>query len=567
VSEAISLKRFLNGLDALLAPLDEQRLRSAVREYARGLPAGARTGFLEDLTAACDPAEAVASDDTELIAAIEAFTADAASGMYYDGWGWDPEVRHERAFGDESWAPRMDTLFDRAAEAFLAGRHELAARAYRLLFATLGLEGEEGPVYSYEFSPAESLMADLPEAGARYLRALYETAATPPEAAAAFARVWLDDLPYGCKPMSLADVRETLPADLAQIEEFCPHWTRELIDRSGGHDRLRNTLLREAALLSGGTGALAEAARHPGPGQPDAYLDLVEALTEAGEVPAALQSCQDGLSLAAQPNGDRSGWAHYQWAPLADRAAALADPEAAVGLRITAFTLATSTARLVALYRAAETHQPGTGPHAAGEAAERLAKGEPGLAHYHLNSFRAQALLLAGHIDDALDLVIADDSREHGSGVILTVLPYVLAASCGAARHPGWPHTVLCATLQQSTDAGRTLRYEDEFEGDDDSALPGILQQLLCDRFDPAADRARRLRLCRAAIDRYAHSVISGKHRASYADAARLAAAYTETEIITDGHGNYLDGLLDTYRRYTALRREADTVRRASVLL
>jgi hypothetical protein len=107
VSEAISLQRFLNGLDALLASLGEQRLRSAVRVYARGLPAGARTGFLEDLTGACAPAEAVAGDDTELIAAVEAFTADAASGMYYEGWGWDPEVRRERAFGDESWAPRM----------------------------------------------------------------------------------------------------------------------------------------------------------------------------------------------------------------------------------------------------------------------------------------------------------------------------------------------------------------------------------------------------------------------------------------------------------------------------
>lgn len=112
MSETISVKRVLNGLDALFASLDEQRLRSAVREYARGLPAGARTGFLEDLTAACDPAESVAGDDTELIAAIEAFTVDAASGMYYEGCGRDPQVRHERAFGDEAAAVFARVWFD-----------------------------------------------------------------------------------------------------------------------------------------------------------------------------------------------------------------------------------------------------------------------------------------------------------------------------------------------------------------------------------------------------------------------------------------------------------------------
>jgi hypothetical protein len=499
VAEALSLKRFLDALEGLLAPLDEQRLRSAVREYASRLPAGARPGLLEGLAAARDPAPVVAADNTELIAAIEAFTAEAQSGMYYDGWGWDPDVRHEQAFGDESWAPRMDGLFARTDEAFLAGRYELAARAYRLLFAALDLEGDEGPVYSCEFSPAESLVTDLPEAGARYLRALYETAATPAEAATTLAQAWLDDLPYGRKPQSLTDVREALPTDLANIEEFCPRWTGELIDLSGGHDPLRNILLREAALLSGGTRALAEAAQRQGPGQPEAYLDLVDALIEADDAPAALRACQGGLALAARPGAEHARWAHYQWAPLADRAAALADPEAAVDLRITAFTLATSTARLVALCQAAEIHRPGTGPHAAGKAAARLANGEPGLAH-HLTSFHTQALLLAGRIDDAVDLATTANTPMHSPAVILTVLPYVLAASCGAARHRDWPHTVLHAMLQQSTDAGRTLHYDDDLDTDDDRALPVIL-------------------------------------------------------------------LLDTYRRYTALRRETDTVRRASVLL
>jgi hypothetical protein len=69
--------------------------------------------------------------------------------------------------------------------------------------------------------------------------------------------------------------------------------------------------------------------------------------------------CREGLRLAERPGGDRAGWAAYQWAPLADRAAELADASASADLRIQAFTLAVSTRRLVALHSAAETHRPG----------------------------------------------------------------------------------------------------------------------------------------------------------------------------------------------------------------
>jgi hypothetical protein len=194
----------------------------------------------------------------DLLAAIEAFTTDVESGMYYDGWGWDPDLRHERAFGDESWAPRMDALFARASEAFLAGRHDHSAEARRLLFTALALEGDEGALYSYESSPAESLMTDLTEAGTRCLRSLYEISTGPAEAAATLADTWLGHLPFGHRPMSLIAVREALPADLPGIDAFYPYWTQALVERSGGHDPLRRALLREAALLAGGTDALAE---------------------------------------------------------------------------------------------------------------------------------------------------------------------------------------------------------------------------------------------------------------------------------------------------------------------
>jgi hypothetical protein len=66
------------------------------------------------------------------------------------------------------------------------------------------------------------------------------------------------------------------------------------------------------------------------------------------------------------------------------------------------------------------------------------------------------------------------------------------------------------------------------------------------------------------AIDQWIRTILCGKQRAHYAHAARLATALTEAEILTEGDGNYLYGLCDTYRRYTAFRRETDTARRSS---
>lgn len=567
MADPLSLKRFLAELDSLVTPFDEQQLRSALTRYARTLPSGARIGFLEDLRAACQPTEPATQRDSardmDLVTAIEEFTTDVESGMYYDEWGWDPELRHERACGDESWAPRMDALFTCASDAFLAGHHDISSQAHQLLFSVLALEGDEGPLLSYEDSPAESLTTDLTEAAARYLRSLYEISTDPADAAENLAATWLG-LPYEQRPSGLIAVREALPDDLPNADAFFPHWTHALVERAGDYDPLGGALLREAALLSGGADALAEAAQREGPGQPETYLDLANALSDRGEAQAALDRCREGLRLAERSDEDRMSWAAYQWAPLADRAAELANPETSIDFRIQAFTLAVSTRRLVALFTAAEAHLPGTGPHAAGEAADRLADGSPGLAHHHLVNFRAQALLLAGRIDNALTLLSTGDPHD----ATLTVLPYVLAASSGAASHPDWAHTVLHVLLTCSASNGHTVFYDEELNARDaDAAYSDLLEQLLRERASTPAERTRWQHAGRAAVARWVRSAVGGKQRARYRDAARLAVALTEAEILTDGDSAYLDSILDTYRRFTAFRREAETTRRGSVLL
>ncbi|MET8129851.1 hypothetical protein ABZV67_20140 [Streptomyces sp. NPDC005065] len=577
-----SLQQFLAEFASLVDPLTERELRQTLTAYATGLPSGSRAAFLGDLKAllAPDASSAGGRRPDTLIADIEAFTTDVESGVFYDRWDWDPDLGHERAFGDASWAPRMDALFSRAAGCLLAGEYDLSARAHRMLFAALELEGDEGPLYSFETSAAAMLDTDLTEAAARALRSRLDAVADPATAAEELAELWLTGLPYGHEPRSLAAVREALPYDVASLADFAPHWTRALVSRAAqGHSPLRMRLLREAAGYSGGTDALAQAARAGGIDQPDAYLGLVDALRAQSEAKAATHACEEGLEAAGNRREGEHGWAVHQWAPLAERAAELAvergDTEATAAHRARAFQLHASTRRLVALYEAAETHQAGAGAEAAGLAADEIAAGEAGFRHAYLLAFQAQALLLADRVDEVLALLPTGTEEQSYSSyrstdVTMTVLPYVIAAASGAAARPDWPHTVLHSLFFQAATGGRTVRYSDERheeEAEAGTAYATHLQDLLTRRATTPARRAHWLKIARAVSDRSVRRIVGSQDRASYEEAARLAAACAEGLLIADGDGHYLEGIRDSYPRHIAFRREVDAARRDSSLL
>jgi hypothetical protein len=200
---------------------------------------------------------------------------------------------------------------------------------------------------------------------------------------------------------------------------------------------------------------------------------------------------------------------------------------------------------------------------------DRLGTGDIGFHHAHLSDFRAQALLLAGRVDEALALLPVRESAIGGySGdVSMSVLPYVLAASCGAPAHHDWPHTMLRTLLYRAARGSRTVRYDTDTDSDGNTALPELFEQILRERAVTDSQREAWRSACRTAVDRWVRVTLAEKQRHRYADAASLAAAMTEAEILIDGDSGYLDGILDTYRRFSAFRREADRVRRGSVLL
>ena len=108
-----SLQSFLGSLDRRLHEMSVEEIRGSLLLHAQGLPGADRRGFLAVFTTT-DPSdqleEAEESSDVTwpvdhdpLFDEIDEFVARVAAGEYFEGFGWDHEVREERSFGDESW--------------------------------------------------------------------------------------------------------------------------------------------------------------------------------------------------------------------------------------------------------------------------------------------------------------------------------------------------------------------------------------------------------------------------------------------------------------------------------
>jgi hypothetical protein len=137
--ESVRLDPFLEVLEHRLEALSAVQLREILIRHASRLPVGERAGFLalfDQPPQADDDVAGGSGDagDATLIADIDRFVTDIATGVYVYGWGYDPDYHDHRAFGDETWTFTLDRLLERAGLALLAGDAVTAREAYRRLF-------------------------------------------------------------------------------------------------------------------------------------------------------------------------------------------------------------------------------------------------------------------------------------------------------------------------------------------------------------------------------------------------------------------------------------------------
>ena len=129
---------FFVELGEVLEAVEAAELRRRIIGYARGLDRSGRQRLLAALDAPVEHAgggagrEAASTGSGDiandpLVRHIEGFRQRVEAREYMDGWGWDPEIRDERAWGDESWAVEM------AIPLSLLNYQGQAVRSYRAM--------------------------------------------------------------------------------------------------------------------------------------------------------------------------------------------------------------------------------------------------------------------------------------------------------------------------------------------------------------------------------------------------------------------------------------------------
>lgn len=180
-TEQPALGPFLRELEQVLEPLPAADLRRALLDHATQLPARERAEFVAIFRRRPRTNRTVSPG---LVEDVASFVADVGAGKYVDGWGYDPEYRDHRAFGDDLWTIEMADLFRRADAAFLAGDSAPARDAYRGLLEGLvdDFGGEGG--FPGAGTPEELLDVDTAEAKQRCLRCTWEAEPVATRAAA-----------------------------------------------------------------------------------------------------------------------------------------------------------------------------------------------------------------------------------------------------------------------------------------------------------------------------------------------------------------------------------------------
>ena len=588
--ENVGLGPFLDTLEQRLDPLSAEQLREILVGHATRLPAGERAGFLAlfDLPPQTDGGVAGGSGDAgdaTLVADVDVFVADIAAGVYVDGWGYDPDDREHRAFGDETWTFEFDHLLDRAALALLAGDVATAREGYRRLFAAMEDEYDESG-FPGAGTPQELVATDMAEAKHRYLRAVWDSEPTATRAAGLLAA--MEETAYLGDTPTLAALEATRREPLADLDRVLPDLTTQLaaVPAGYGFGTQARRLLAEATERHGGIDGLAGLARTPGDQQAEAYRDWIDALVRARRLDDARQAATEAL--------DQLDLVGPVAAAIAERQALLSaaggDDTAVLAARQTAWRADPTLDRLLALVDVAIALDQ-LAPVLA-EAADRVGD-EP---HARRRDLAAGLLLLAGRVDDAIRLVDATDDGGWDSGrhPAPVVVAFLLTGASDAARHEQWGDSLLLELLDR---ANTTSWHRDRLRPDDglatlrttltDDGAPAatsryraippddlLLSTLLTDslqRHPPsAATRQRWLSTGRRLVDGRIDEVVGGQHRAAYARVAHLAAACAEAVALAAGSheaGADLDDLHARYPRHSLFRRELRTVADRSPLL
>jgi hypothetical protein len=535
--EKMPMKAFWEGVEQRLHACSADELRTILRAMAWETPPLERQAFLEKLERSEETTlaarqtiqqEDLLTDIDDLGRELETAMEDADA--WEERYEWGEYYDEEDSLGPyEEFIEPLAALFDRAESAFDYGHLALARTAYQKLFEVLNTEDD----YGRGVRASDLTDVDVGEAGARYLRAIYETEPPDHRRQTLFeqmqrVRSWL----MRARPM-LDDVIQISPRPLPDREQFLTEWIAFLRVQSGGD---ADAWLREAVRLAQGTQGLEALARAEGQARPRAYLDWFTALEQESKHQEILAAAQEALHTLAAGLPIRAAIADH----LCAAAARLADTEVQRAGRWEAFLAQPTLPRLLDLWDVAT---PGEERGALLQQAARYVRDY--IAHppdrqaaawprddalespaWIDSSVLAHACLLAGDFEEAQQLaagqpVLGWSSRSCVQGLVVAAC---LALLSGEA--PGTLPTNVAQIWQWGLENSTGYR----FGGED--PVRQRLEAAYAERLRGAAvphDRQEEfLAWCLDVAQRRVDAIVSNQHRGSYDKAAILTAACAE---------------------------------------
>jgi hypothetical protein len=573
----MSLKAFWEAVEQRLADCSADQLRAILRTMAQEtLPAG-RQAFLARLRPVEGAAMAAppAIEQEELLADLDDLAQELESAMEdagewegeYDEWGEYSEEDGLGPYGE--FVEPLVGLFERAGAAFDYGNPTLARDAYSRLFDLVTTEDD----YGRGVSASDLTGVDVGEAGARYLRAVYETEPATRRPQALWEQMQQVRSSLFGPPPTLEDLIQISPRPLPEREQFLADWIA-LLRTLSGHEA--DARLREAVRLAQGTAGLEVLAHSEGQTRPRAYLDWFTALEQEGKQREVLTAAWEALQALPDRLPIRAAIADH----LCTAAGQLQEAEALRSGRWEGFAAKPTLSRLLDLWETAEVgteravlmqraveHMRGYLAHPTARPLDVRLDGDSLEAPAWVSpAALAHACMLAGDWDAAHRLaaqrkVLGWSNSENSQGL---VVPAFLALLAG--RAPG----ALPANLAQLWRLGLQNSVSSWYGREEqEGSVLTRLERAYAEQFAQvqwsAGWQEQALSWCLEVAQRRVDAIVGGKHRRSYDKAALLTVACAEVLRLRGDKGaadTLVSEVRDRFPRHRAFQSELETALR-----
>lgn len=554
-ADVMGLGPFLKALGSRLAGMSKEDFCRVLVQRGKTIPSVERRKFLMEFESVppAAPEKRPPQDDTSLIDDIREFIADLGKGTYYEGTGFDKEIRDYRSYGDESWVEEMDDLFDRAGAVFLEGNKTMSAEAYGLLLHAFGMAEEDGH-FCGATCATEMVATDLDEAKARYCRALYETTPAPNRPARILQELYTLRY-YGQSGPSIKAVLDAETASPPEWNAFLDGWIELLRDQGQTECGLimqdvSRRLLREAVMLRNGLNGLAKLAGECGAEDPAVFQGWIDELLRLDRKDEACGVARQATAVVVAPHA-KAVFAE-QWAGLEQRASDV------LQARRIAWRSSPTITRLLLFYTANDSSYDESFRRISEELVQ-CRSGEVKLS----DRLTAILAILAGEYEESAAILFKSDplgwSYDEHPGV--AVYPFLLLAI--AAQNP-LPRGCILALWRHELDALDRVGLHTVLGQAATGPQPAVglwatMEGVLKRKPLVADQRERLLKLTRSDMQTRVKGIVENQHRGSYDRAARMLVGWTEAARLA-GQAAEADALLamvwKEYCRRPAFRRE-----------